>query len=82
MLCRNRALERSLEAWQEKQQRYSQQPVAGQHGKVHSPALSEEENQTLISFLEATTALVRSVSLREEAEDEENKGRKRRRRRK
>lgn len=59
MLCRNRALERSLETWQEKQQRYGQ-PVGGHHGgKPYGPALSEEENHILISFLEATTALVR-----------------------
>ena len=66
MLCRNRALERSLEAWQEKQQRYSQQGGAtagGQHGKMHGPSLSDEENHILISFLEATTALVRYVRL-------------------
>lgn len=51
-----KALERSLEAWQEKQQRY--QLVAG-HKMLHGTSLSEEENHVLISFLEATTALVR-----------------------
>nr|CAH0109075.1 unnamed protein product [Daphnia galeata] len=60
MLCRNRALERSLEAWQEKQQRY--QIVAG-HKMLHGTSLSDEENHVLITFLEATTALVRYVRL-------------------
>ena len=49
------ALERSLEAW-EKQQRY--QLVAG-HKMLHGTSLSEDENHVLITFLEATTALVR-----------------------
>ncbi|XP_057369613.1 diacylglycerol kinase eta-like isoform X1 [Daphnia carinata] len=60
MLCRNRALERSLEAWQEKQQRY--QLVAG-HKMLHGTSLSDDENHVLITFLEATTALVRYVRL-------------------
>lgn len=55
-LCINQALERSLEAWQEKQQRY--QVVSGHKGT----SLSEEESHILIGFLEATTALVRFVS--------------------
>jgi hypothetical protein len=54
------ALERSLEAWQEKQQRY--QLVAG-HKMLHGTSLSDDENHVLITFLEATTALVRWVQL-------------------
>jgi len=59
MLCRNRALERSLEAWQEKQ-RYH---IVHGHKMLSGTSLSEDENHVLISFLEATTALVRYVRL-------------------
>lgn len=56
-----KALERSLEAWQEKQ-RYH---VVHGHKMLTGTSLSEDENHVLISFLEATTALVRLVTLKE-----------------
>ncbi|CAH1398898.1 unnamed protein product [Nezara viridula] len=52
MLCRNRALETSLKSWQEKQGK----------GKLRAPlphSLSQSEMQMLISFIEATTTLVK-----------------------
>ncbi|CAH1398893.1 unnamed protein product [Nezara viridula] len=56
MLCRNRALETSLKSWQEKQGK----------GKLRAPlphSLSQSEMQMLISFIEATTTLVKCVKV-------------------
>jgi diacylglycerol kinase (ATP) len=66
MLCRNRALETSLRAWEEKQ-RNQQVPVHSQSslgGKlpVLSP-FSEEEKQLLLSFIESASTLIKYVKL-------------------
>ncbi|XP_014254872.1 diacylglycerol kinase eta isoform X4 [Cimex lectularius] len=54
MLCRNRALETSLKSWQEKQKQSKIRP---------SHSLSQSEMQILLSFIEATTTLVKCVKL-------------------
>ncbi|XP_069681666.1 diacylglycerol kinase eta isoform X7 [Periplaneta americana] len=62
MLCRNRALETSLRAWEEKQRHQLLQGGPGSKLPLLSP-FSEEENQLLLSFIESVTTLVKYVKL-------------------
>ncbi|KAK7582693.1 hypothetical protein V9T40_014138 [Parthenolecanium corni] len=62
MLCRNKALECSLRAWEEKQRQIRQQHrLQSNAGKLTS--LTEEEMSILLSFIEATTTLSKCVKL-------------------
>jgi len=71
MLCRNRALESSLRAWEEKQLVHKQRllnlaaataAATGAGVGQHAP-LSDEELAILLGFIEASTTLVKYVCI-------------------
>ncbi|XP_039295838.1 diacylglycerol kinase eta isoform X5 [Nilaparvata lugens] len=63
MLCRNRALESSLKAWEEKQrqQALSKTPRRQSTTPASLTIFCEEEMQLLMEFIEATSTLIRCV---------------------
>ncbi|RZF33052.1 hypothetical protein LSTR_LSTR007968 [Laodelphax striatellus] len=63
MLCRNRALESSLKAWEEKQrqQALTKHPRRQSTTPASLTIFCEEEMQLLMEFIEATSTLIRCV---------------------
>jgi len=59
MLCRNRALENSLRAWEEKQRSHLPHPTAGLIPHDCLAPFNDEEFSLLLGFIEASTTLVR-----------------------
>ncbi|XP_068086403.1 diacylglycerol kinase eta [Anabrus simplex] len=66
MLCRSRALETSLRAWEEKQRHHQQSvsPSSSTHSQHQQhQSFSHQENQLLLSFIESATTVVKYVKL-------------------
>ncbi|XP_034232119.1 diacylglycerol kinase eta isoform X2 [Thrips palmi] len=63
MLCRNRALENSLRAWEEKQRSHLPHLTAGLIPHDRLAPFNDEEFSLLLGFIDASTTLVRCVKL-------------------
>ncbi|GAB6019773.1 hypothetical protein CHUAL_001321 [Chamberlinius hualienensis] len=61
MLCRNRHLENTLRAWEEKQRSVS--GLSGKHTTPVLPPLTEEEAQLFAGFLDIAQSFLRSMQL-------------------